>query len=57
MLSSIDESKIEGVDTLKALRKELFLKMADEEYVVELENAKKLLRMYRDIFRGLGMVE
>lgn len=56
-LMKIDASQISHIDEIRRVRKEVFLKMEDEQNALELSETKKLLRLYRDVLREFGMME
>jgi len=56
-LMKIDASQIAHIDEIRRVRKEVFLKMEDEQGMLDLSETKKLLRLYRDVLRQFGMIE
>ena len=57
VLVSIDEAHVPHIEELKKERMKIFALLSDESFAVEYEDAKKILRLYREILRGFGTVE
>lgn len=56
-LMKVDVSQIPNIDEIRKVRKEFFLDIDDPLREVTLSETKALLRLYRDLLRGFGIIE
>lgn len=56
-MDSVDSSQVYNIEEMKKIRTEMMEKLSDSSYVPELPKVKEFLRIYRQAFRQLGLME
>ncbi len=56
ILLNVGEENVKGIDDFKNERREVFNKIDDEEFELDLSELKKVLRLYQEIFRELRVI-